>query len=129
MTESYEQLIANVAAKRCVAIRNFYPFEGGDFIGDVSLPMEGSLGVDPILGRAVAELGLSEAIKQKLRSSGIELIGDLVQFHGQSILFDQLLDEQEERDLMEALANRGLTVGMIVPNWAEYLEQRKKKLG
>jgi DNA-directed RNA polymerase alpha subunit len=137
LTESYEELATNVAAKRCVAVRAesatddpLSPVSPGDsmYMGDVAPPRRNSSGIDPIFGRAVGELELSKGIEEKLRNYGIELIGDLVQFPGQAAVFGGLLTDQEQSEVDEALASRGLTLGMHVENWAEYVEKRKNKL-
>lgn len=129
LTETYEELATNVAAKRCVAIRSFSPFgDDTEFIGDVVPVSRNSSGIDPILGRSLEELELASQIEQKLSACSVGLIGDLIQLSEADVARRGGLTSAEVGEVKEMLASRGLTLGMFVENWGEYLERRKQKM-
>ncbi len=129
LTESYEELATNVAAKRCVAIRAYLPFGGiSEYVGSVELDKWSFSSIDPILGRTLEELELAPQILQNLSMSGIALIGDLVQLSDEDAVQMGCLPGSDLVEVKEKLAERGLTLGMRVENWVDYLERRKQKM-
>lgn len=128
MSASYDELVENVTARRCVAIRGASrpdadldhlatPLEmDGEYMGYVVLPsMSG--GFDPILTRPVSEVIEDSAIAEKLKSRNLFLVGDLVQVPSESLSGSSYLSATEIAYVKEALAARGLTVGLKIEDW------------
>lgn len=129
LTESYEELATNVAAKRCVAIRAFSPFgDGTEFIGDAVPVGHNSFAIDPVLGRSLKDLELASQVVQKLGGCSVDLLGDLVQLTEEDVVGRGGLTSAEVGEVKEMLALHGLALGMPVENWGEYLERRKQKM-
>jgi DNA-directed RNA polymerase alpha subunit len=54
---------------------------------------------------------------QKLCSSGVVYVGDLVSSDAFTLMKKAKLSVSETEDLVEVLAARGLTLGMHIPGW------------
>lgn len=124
MSRSYEELAENVAAKRCVAIRAISPSNDIPvYVGLMNEPEDDAswrdLILDPVLMRPVDELIPTPQLSSKLKSYGACLIGDLIELSREDLLTKISLTKSELEDVVDALASRGLTLGMKVENWVE----------
>lgn len=119
LTNSYEELETNIAAKRCVAI--FLASKEGpslEFMGDVQPAAPGcEISQEPIFTRPIEELELSGAASDVLRVNDVKLFGDLV-ICTKTLLVEQFrITDNQMEEILEALACRGLTIGMRLDNW------------
>jgi DNA-directed RNA polymerase alpha subunit len=72
--------------------------------------------VDPILLRPIEDLGWSERTSNTLRGAGIHYIGDLVSRSETELMEVPNLGQKTLNQIKEALAMRGLTLGMRLEN-------------
>lgn len=127
MTTTYDELAANVAAKRCVAIRATAtsgeesdlltnPSDPGELMGYVE-PQSLGPRFDPVLKSNVSRLLRNQVISEKLRRNNIFLTGDLVQLSSSNLLNDFSLTVPEIDKLKESLALHDLTIDMKIQDW------------
>jgi DNA-directed RNA polymerase alpha subunit len=115
LTSNYEEFQSNVKEKRCVAI--FLKNSDGspsELMGEVSL--DGRI-YDPIITMKIEALELSNKISSILMSKKILLVGDLAILTREEITKNIGIKKVDLAEILEALASRGLTLGLRLSNW------------
>lgn len=121
LTENYEELEVNIAAKRCVALFLDKSLEHEQELIGLVVPVRRSRyspdTPDPILTRPVDELELTPGILEKLQANNVQLIGDLAQYTPTQLSVQIGVTACQLNEVLEVLASRGLFAGMHIENW------------
>lgn len=83
--------------------------------------------IDPLLLRPVDDLELTVRAANCLKAENIYYIGDLVQRQENDLLKTPNLGKKSLTEIKTVLAQRGLSLGMSIPNWSSQALAAEKK--
>ncbi|WP_342129797.1 hypothetical protein [Hydrogenophaga sp. OTU3427] len=119
LTTSYQELQENASKGRCIATFSQSNEEEYPDIVGYSMPDSSAQGnnTDPILFSPINTLDLPKPMIDRLRASRISFLGDLARLSTNELLSIFSFEKEEQNSILQQLAERGLTQGMIIPNW------------
>lgn len=111
VVQNYQELVANAASKRCVAIfLNSSTTQQTELIGLVvpSIPSP-TLAGSPLLSRAIDELEMSESIDIVLKANGVKAIHELLRCTKEQLQNEFGFEEIQIKEIEEVIQSRGFT--------------------